>query len=224
MKKGYVLLVLLFIFGCEKQSQEPIVNSAQKVENVNISSKIVLNYKKDSYGRYEIPLDSLFTRFNIYVEANGLPDKYEYNGSSSISAQFDSSSFWVMGNSMSFTIPLYNPFTSLYSNKYYNNPIPVGSTTIILSQFNGTIVPIVQDTKVYLKEYRGPSINYPGDEYVPSNSINNYWSKRIVGPIPSSMKGKTATIYSKIFWDAGNYSYNNPGKTTKLDSIKVIFK
>lgn len=225
MKKGYVLLLLLFIFGCEKQPQELIVPQSSTSEEISVSYKLVLNYPKDSNGRYQVPLlDSGYTRFNIFVEANGLPDKYEYNNQSVISAQFDSSSYWVMGDSYSFTIPLYNPFTSLSSNKYYTNPIPVGSTTIILSQFEGTIVPIVQDTKIYLKEYKGPSTDYPGDEYVPTNNKNNYWSKRIVGPVPYYMKGKTATIYSKIFWDAGNYSYLNPDKTTKLDSIKVIFK
>lgn len=226
MKKGYVLFLLLFCLGCEKQTQTPVnVQSTPAVESLSLSYKLVLKYPKDANGRYEVPLlDTGYTRFNLYVEANQLPAKYEYGGSSVISAQFDSSSYWIMGNNLSFTIPLYNPFTSLSSNKYYNNPLPVGSTTVILSQFEGTIVPIVQDTKVYLKEYRSSSIGYPGDEYIPSNSTNNYWSKRIIGPVPYYMKGKTATIYSKIFWDAGNYSYINPDKTTKLDSIKVIFK
>ena len=226
MKKGYVLILLLFCIGCEKQAQEPqSIISTQSVQNISISSKIVLNYTKDASGRYEVPLlDTGFTRFNLYVEANELPAKYEYGGTSVISAQFDSSSFWIMGNNLSVTLPLYNPFTSLYSNPYYNTPLPSGSKTVTLSQFEGYIVPIVQDTKVYLKEYKPSSLSYPGDEYIPSNSTNNYWSKRIIGPIPYTMKGKSTTIYAKIFWDAGNYSYLNPSKTTKLDSIKVIFK
>ena len=226
MKKGYVLFLLLFCLGCEKQTQTPVlIQSTPVVESLSLSYKLVLNYPKDANGRYEVPLlDTGYTRFNIYVETNELPAKYEYGGTSAISAQFDSSSYWIMGDNLSFSIPLYNPFTSLSSNKYYTNPLPVGSKTIILSQFTGTIVPIVQDTKVYLKEYKSPTINYPGDEYIPSNSTNKYWSKRIIGPVPYYMKGKTATIYSKIFWDAGNYSYINPDKTTKLDSIKVIFK
>lgn len=226
MKKGYVLILLLFCIGCEKQAQEPqSIISTQSVQNISISYKIVLNYPKDASGRYEVPLlDTGFTRFNLYVEANKLPAKYEYGGTSVISAQFDSSSFWIMGNNLSVTLQLYNPFTSLYSNPYYNTPLPSGSKTVTLSQFEGYIVPIVQDTKVYLKEYKSSSLNYPGDEYIPSNSTNNYWSKRIIGPIPHTMKGKSTTIYAKIFWDAGNYSYLNPSKTTKLDSIKVIFK
>jgi len=226
MKKGYVLILLLFCFGCEKQAVQPqSITTTQSVESLSLSYKLVLNYPKDASGRYEVPLlDTGYTRFNVFVEANQLPAKYENGGTSVISSQFYSGSYWIMGDNLSFSIPLYNPFTSLYSNKYYNTPLPVGSKTIVLSQFSGTIVPIVQDTKVYLKEYRSSSIGYPGDEYAPSNSTNNYWSKRIIGPVPYYMKGKTATIYSKIFWDAGNYSYINPSKTTKLDSIKVIFK
>ena len=226
MKKGYVLLLLLFCLGCEKQTQTPIsVLPTSAVESLSLSYKLVLNYPKDANGRYEVPLlDTGYTRFNMYVEANELPAKYEYGGTSAISAQFDSSSFWIMGNNLSVTLPLYNPFNSLYSNPYYNTPLPSGSKTVTLSQFQGYIVPIVQDTKIYFKEYKGPTNSFIGDEYIPSNSTNNYWSKRIIGPVPYTMKGKSTTIYAKIFWDAGNYSYLNPSKTTKLDSIKVIFK
>lgn len=50
------------------------------------------------------------------------------------------------------------------------------------------------------------------------------WGKRIVGPVPNYMVGDTITIYSKIFWETGNYGYGNPEMSTKRDSLKIILK
>ena len=64
MKKGYVLLLLLFCLGCEKQTQTPIsVLPTPAVESLSLSYKLVLNYPKDANGRYEVPLlDTGYTR------------------------------------------------------------------------------------------------------------------------------------------------------------------
>ena len=223
MKKGYALLIvlLLALVSCEKKWVDPYPFENGK------RSKLVMNYPKDANGYYSVPLDTTqnSNRFNIYVEASKLIPFYQYNGSSVINVKFDCNSYWVLGvggGDLAVTIPLYSPFTSLYSSPYFNSPLPVRDTTIVLSQFRNSIVPIVQDAGIYLKEYFAGTMYQPADEYRPETGM--YWGKRIIGPVPGYFKGDTITVYSKIFWDAGNYTYTRPQETTKLDSIKIIFR
>jgi hypothetical protein len=113
-------------------------------------------------------------------------------------------------------IPLYNKFTSLYSSPYWSKPIPVGDTTLILSQFEGLLVPIVQtDTRIYMKEYFGGNAYQRPDEYKPNEPDKFLWSKRIVGPIAPSLRGDTVTIFMKLFWDCGS-SFEDESYELKL--------
>lgn len=222
MKKGYVLLIalLLTLVSCEKNIDPyPFENGKR--------SKLVMLYPKDANGYYLVPIDTTrnSNRFNIYVEATKLIPFYWYNGVSVMNVKFDSNSYWVLGTvsgDLAVTIPLYSPFTSLYSSPYFNTPLPVDTTTVILSQYRNSIVPIVQESGIYLKEYFAGSMYQPADEYQPETGM--YWGKRIIGPVPKYFKGDTITVYSKVFWDAGNYTYENPNETTKIDSVKVIFR
>jgi hypothetical protein len=103
-----------------------------------------------------------------------------------------------------------------------HTPIPVKNKTVVLSQYANSIVEMVQETSIYLKEYDPGNSYKPADEYKPEEGM--YWSKRIVGPIPGYFKGDTIIVYSKTEWDAGNYTYEHPDETTKIDSVKIIFK
>ena len=223
MNKGYALLIILLLVftSCEKKWIDPYPFENGK------RSKLVMNYPQDARGYYLVPLDTTrnSNTFDIYIEASKLIPFYHYNGVSVMQAKFDSDSYWVLGTisgDLAVTIPLYSPFTSLYSSPYFNTPLPVDTTTVILIQYRNSIVPIVQETGIYLKEYFAGSMYQPADEYRPESGM--YWGKRIVGPIPKYFKGDTVTIYSKVFWDAGNYTYTRPQETTKIDSVKVIFK
>jgi len=223
MNKGYVwLIALLLVFtSCEKHNIDPYPFENGK------RSKLVMNYPKDARGYYLVPLDTTrnSNRFNIYTETSKLIPFYHYNGISVIETRFDSDSYWVLGTisgDLAVTIPLYSPFTSLYSSPYFSTPLPVDTTTVILSQYRNSIVPIVQLTGIYLKEYFAGNMYQPADEYQPEQGM--YWGKRIIGPIPKYFLGDTITVYSKTFWEAGNYTYTRPQETTKIDSIKIIFK
>jgi hypothetical protein len=185
-----------------------------------------MKYPKDANGYFLVPMDTTmsYSRFDIYVEATKVIPSYRYNGTSVIVASFDCDSYWIISNSLAVTIPLYNPFTSLSSNAYFTTRLPVKDTTIILSQYKNYIVPIVQSTGIYLKDYFAGSLYKPADEYMPTDPVTRAWSKRIIGPVPKFFKGDTIKVYCDISWDLGQYSVNNPGLSNKLDSIKIIFK
>lgn len=226
MKKINILLsiVLLALVSCNKAVD---VIGTQLPPDLNLQSKLAMKYPRDANGYYLVPIDTNTNsnRFNVYVEGSKLNPPYQYNGTSVIEAKFDCNTYWVLGTingDLTVRIPLYNPFTSLYSSPYFNTPISTQNTTVVLNQYKNSIVSVVPPSGIYLKEYFAGSLYQPADEYKPGDGM--YWGKRIVGPIPKHFKGDTITIYSKVSWDIGRYSYNNPGLTTKLDSIKVIFK
>ena len=145
---------------------------------------------KDTNGYYHVKLD--WTReylpyFAINVEATPINPQYRYNSVSVVEANFDSDTTWVIGDSLVFTEPTYRPFTGDYT--YSGTPLPSGSLDIILSQFNGMRVNIVQPSPIYFSEQNGV-----------------LYSKRLVGPIPPTVIGDTITIYMEVFWEAGNNS------------------
>ena len=218
MKKGYVILLgILTLFGCKKEEikyPSPFTGTDRGVV------KLAMKYPKDNNGYYHVTLNpnDPYSYNNIFVEASKITnERYIYNGISVIEAKFDSNSYWVIGENLVVTLPLYNPFSSLYTSPYFNTPIPVGTKTITLSQFNGQIVPLVPPTGIYLKDYDARM-----DEYQPS--FNNMWSKRIIGPIPATMIGDTVKVYAKISWECGNYSLTYPERTHAVDSLKIIFQ
>lgn len=220
------LLPLLALASCQKLGHHELTYNINPFVSTS-KTKLVLKYPKDLNGYYLVPLDTatIKNRFNVYVEASGLIPQYQYNGTSVIQAKFDCNTYWVLGTGggdLAVKIPLYSPFTSLYSSPYFTTPISVQNVTVILNQFRDYIIPIVQNTGIYLKEYFPGSLYKPADEYQPDPDM--YWSKRIVGPIPGYFRGDTIKIYSQVDWDAGNYTYLRPTETTRRDSVQIIFK
>jgi len=223
MKIGYVFLVLLLLTSCTKES----TSQKEKYPFMGpVGSLVSMKYPKDGNGYYLVPLDPVsgYARYNVYVEATKVLPRYRFNGVMGIQASFDCDSYWLIMNSLAVTIPLYSPFTSLSSNPYFNTRLPVSNTTVILSQYKNTVVPMVQPTGIYLKDYFDGDLTQPADEYLPTDTSSRAWSKRIIGPIPIYFKGDTVKIYCNISWDLGQYSINHPNLTNKLDSIKIIFK
>ena len=226
MKRMYVVFLLVALASCTKQ----VVNNNSTVEPDPfmgpVGSLVSMKYPKDVNGYYLVPLDATtsHSRFNVYVEATKVKPRYRFNGVSGIQAHFDCDSYWLIMNSLAITIPLYNPFTSLSTNPFFNRRLPVGDTTVILSQFTNTMVPIVPPTGVYLKDYVAGNFTQPADEYMPTDTTTRVWSKRIIGPIPKYFKGDTIKVYCRISWDVGQFSVNNPNLTNRLDSIRIIFR
>jgi len=88
-----------------------------------------------------------------------------------------------------FSIDVFATRTNQY---WWYNDIPV-----VEAEFTGDkyielpyeTVPVVQETQIYL-----------------SGKQELLYGKRIIGPIPPSMKGDTLVVNAEIYWDAGNNS------------------
>jgi hypothetical protein len=226
MKRVYVVFLLVLLASCTKNV---VVNNKTVEPNPfmgPIGSLVSMQYPRDANGYYLVPLDATasYTRFNVYVEATKVKSRYKFNGVSGVQAHFDCNSYWLIANSLAVTIPLYSPFTSLSTNPFFNTRMSVRDTTVILSQFKNTMVPLVPPTGIYLKDYFAGSFNQPPDEYMPTDTATRVWSKRIIGPIPRYFKGDTIKVYCKISWDVGQFSADRPDLTNRLDSIKIIFR
>jgi len=179
--------------------------------------RLYTDYEMDENGYYKIPVVDN-GRFNVHIESSAVKQDCQYNGVSVISSSFDSNTFYEIESGISFTMPLYSPFYSLFSQS--SNPIKVKDTVVTLDYFQGTIQEVVQSTRVYhdVKDkqecfgwndpYSGPTPSVTGDCIM--------YSKRIVGPIPNLFKGDTIKIFSRTNFDCGNSS-----KYLK-DSLSVI--
>lgn len=176
------LILLTALFACEK---EPV---STLCEGGDCNAYIESSFYKDSNGYYHAELDwtrEYYPYFDLDVYANRTSPEYRYNGVSVVSAQFDTDSYFVLNDSVAFTISLYQPWLGLWT--YNGTPIPYENTTIYLDQFEGTIVPVVQNTNIYFSD----------------DELGEFSTKRIVGPFPPSMIGDTISIFMKVRWDVG---------------------
>lgn len=213
MKNFILVLSVLTLFGCSKDPLYP----SPFANGLEGQTKITMKAPRDARGYYHYQFDNTkaFNYTFVYAEATPVTNpRYLYNGVSVIESRFDTDTYWLF-DTLTVTIPLYNPFRSLYSSPYFNTPLSVGNTTVTLSQFANTMVPLIEDYGTYFKKY-DPRM----DEYRPQGDM--MWTKQMVGPIPSSYKGDTIKVYVKVFWECGNYSLTYPSRTEKIDSLSLI--
>jgi len=181
------LFLIALTLSCEKEVL--ITNTCESGDcNAMMSSQ----YTIDSNGYTHVDLEWIgeaLPYFTLDIEASRTSPEYYYNDQPVVSAEFDTDSYYVIGDSLAFTLPLYNSFTGLETYEGY--PISVQDTTIYLSQFEGMVFPIVQnDTRIYFSD----------------DEDGRFTSKRIVGPVPQGFIGDTITVFMKVFWDAGDNS------------------
>ena len=146
----------------------------------------------DENGYYHIDLDfsGLYLPwFIIDVYATPATPDNRYNGISVIEAEFDSDTFWNLGDNVIFQVPLYNPFESYLTSSGYTLPATIQEISI--DYFQGITLNIVQNTGIYFNETDNPELMH---------------TRRVVGPFPPQIVGDTITIYSEIYWEAGNDS------------------
>jgi hypothetical protein len=177
------LLVLTALFSCEKESFAP------PCETGECNAYIESMFYKDSNGYYHAELDwtrEYYPYFTLDIYADRTSQEYRYNNISVVTAAFDTDSYFVLQDSVAFTINLYQPWLGLWT--YDGVPIPYENTTIYLDQFQGTIVPVVQGTQIYFSD----------------DELGNFTTKRVVGPFPPSMIGDTISIFMKMRWDIGD--------------------
>tara|TARA_X000001316_G_scaffold3270_1_gene628 strand:+ start:1610 stop:2305 length:696 start_codon:yes stop_codon:yes gene_type:complete len=191
MKYLFYFLPLLLI-NCTKPDDisSPCISG-------DCDARLILNYPMDENGYYHVDLDfegDYYPRFNIYVEADDMYEKYQYNKTTVIEARFDTDTYWTIDGDLNFTVPLYNPWLSL--SQYNGTPIPIDSADVTLSFYDGLVMPVVQrDTRIYLSDNCFGECN---------TSNGKMYGKRIVGPISPQILNDTINIYSEILWEAGS--------------------
>ncbi len=204
--KVLLIFIVLFTIQCKKEEYPPIC------PNGDCHSSIKLDYPRDSNGYYHVPIIYQYQRITIYAESSDMSEFWKYNGTANIEAHFDTDTYWLIDTIVA-RIPLYNPFTSIYSSPNFNSPMKIGDKEIILSQFRNTMVPIVTESGTRFMEY------YPGDRFKPASeykpSFGNLWTKQFMGPLLLGMKGDTASIYLDTGFDGELHLYSN---------AKVIFE
>ncbi len=212
MKKLLLLLFLFIFFSCIQEQVEP----SNPCITGDCGVKLVVSEgTTDSNGYTHFILSNgEYTYFNAYVEASKIKERYQYNGVSVIEAYFDTDTYWILSDSLAVRIPLYKGFGGLRSSPYWSSTkLSIGDKLVYLSQYAGFIVPVVQNTRIYLQEYKEDPGGYTS-EYKPEEDY--YWGKRIVGPIPKGMKGDTIQLFTKIFWEAGSSSVEKNDIVTKI--------
>jgi hypothetical protein len=172
------------LISCQPETLTPSV-----CETGECDAYITSQYYKDDNGYTHVDLEwdsEYLPYFTIDAHASRTNPHFYYNDQPVVSAEFDTDTYYTIGDSLAFTIPLYNPYQGLET--YYGFPIPVQDTIVYLNQFAGMVFPIVQnDTRVYFSD----------------DHNQEFTTKRTVGPIPPSLEGDTLTVYMKVLWDAG---------------------
>lgn len=153
-------------------------------------ARMIFPTQVDENGYYHVKLDwsrQYLPYFIVDVQATPVSEELRYNGESVVEARFDSDTSWVIGDTLVMTVPLFKPFTGLFTQE--GNPLPDQYLDIPLTQFAGTEVNIVQPTGIYFRQ-----------------SGNKLVSRRVVGPFIPQMIGDTITVAMRVLWDAGSYS------------------
>ena len=181
----FIILILLVLFAsCSKDALPEACSGG-------CDARMELPGYLDSNGYYHVDLDfngTYLPRFSIDVFATPILPEYQYNEISVVSAEFDSDTFWKLGENLIYKIAYYNPFSSNYTS---SSVLPSRIEELTLDIFAGQEINIVQNTEIYFKE------NKPSQEL---------YTKRIVGPFPPQIVGDTITIFAEIYWEAGNQS------------------
>ena len=191
----YFFLVVLLI-QCETPTDE--VEETNSIESYCITGDCIVrlyteeNPDENGYHHIYRTFGGTFPpRFDLNIESSLMKDKYVYNNVYNVFSYFSSKWNYTVDNIV-FSLPLYNPFQSLY---VYDGMIPIRDTIVTIDYFKGEIYPVVQETRVY-------------------HSLKDdvLYSKKII-PLFKEMIGDTMTVYSDTSFDS---------KIHILDSIKIV--
>ena len=196
MKIVFSFIITLLIIGCQSSTEdiEELKYENSFCENENCWVKLYTEENPDENGYHHIyrTFGGTFPpRFDLNIESSLMKDKYVYNNVYNVFSYFSSKWNYTVDNIV-FSLPLYNPFQSLY---VYDGMIPIRDTIVTIDYFKGEIYPVVQETRVY-------------------HSLKDdvLYSKKII-PLFEEMVDDTMTIYSDTSFDS---------KIHILDSIKIV--
>lgn len=163
-------------------------------------AQMIFPVEADKNGYYHIDLNwdgEYLPWFYVDVEATEVDNEYRYNNNSVVEATFDSNTSWIIGSDLIIQQPIYNPFFGNYTSSW--EPIPTEFVDVELPQYAGTELNIAQGTKLYFSKKNG-----------------KLKTRRVLGPFPPAMKGDTITLYMKVYWEAGPYSFTKDNFSQKF--------
>lgn len=146
----------------------------------------------DENGYYHVKLDwnrDYYPYFPVDIYASPTVPELRYNDVPVVMAQFDTDTYWVLGEEVTYKVNYYNPFESQWTSN--NTILPTEVTDVVVNLFKGLKVFVVQNTFIYFSN---------------TKSNETLYTRRIVGPFPPYMQGDTIQIDGRIFWEAGNFS------------------
>lgn len=128
MKK--LLLFLPLLWACEK-NESTIPEPCQECFTVyEVDTDLHPGtYFNDGYWRLKF---SGINYFQVTGQLDSIHPRYIINGVPLLQVTYDSDT-WYVFDTIAMQIPLYSPFTSLYTSPNFNYPLAVGDTTIYIT-------------------------------------------------------------------------------------------
>lgn len=176
-----LLLMILVASSCTK-TEDPTVCITGDCD-----AEMIFPITLDENGYYHVDLDwnrEYYPYFAIDVNASPIDPFYFYGDRPVASAEFDSDTSWIIGDTLVVRQDYFQPFTGNWNS---NGPLPTFTNNLNLTQFAGIEVNVAQGSPIYFSEKNG-----------------DFTTKRILGPFPPMMEGDTITVYMKVLWDAGD--------------------
>ncbi len=213
MKKTLALLVLITLFGCEKESP---------IQNTCLNGDCYTNFYIDTFGHPGTYQDiqgvwhikhAGLNYFTVKGTVSPLDPHYVINGIPLVSTGFDSNFFYTPGNVI-WTYPVYS-FLGLWSSNQMNTPIPIGTQTYTFPQ-------LVQQTTI--ENLAGYEIQHNPNVDVNHPAYPTYfatYSKYTYTPHQNMVffddfVGRTASIYISVTF--------GEDKVTIEKELKIVFE
>jgi hypothetical protein len=175
------LIILLHLTSCTLTPVDPSL-----CVTGDCDAKMIFPITLDENGYYHVDLSwdqEYYPYFAVDVNASPIDPFYFYGDHPVASAEFDSDTSWIIGDSLVVREDYYKPFSEVWNS---SGPLPHNLSNLTLSQFAGIKVNIAQGAPIYFSEKN-----------------NKFTTKRLLGPFPPTMEGDTITVYMKVYWDGG---------------------
>jgi hypothetical protein len=211
MKKMLCLVVILLLISCKKKEIEPHPCLDGKCET-SFWIEGPSQGKTDANGYTHIKWIGV-NYFSIKGKLAELNPKYIVNGVPLIETTFDSD-YWVVFDTIKYSTPMYSVL-GWYSDKQFNNPIPIGSYTYTLKDV-AQIQPPLNIAGYQINPYTCFNCSY-------SSSLFGTYSKYNYAPkqnmfLSKYMKNDTANVYIRVV-----YNSDMGSRVTKESSFKIVF-
>jgi hypothetical protein len=211
MKRILCLVVILLLISCKKKEIKPHPCLDGKCET-SFWIEGPSQGKIDANGYTHIKWIGA-NYFSIKGKLAELSPEYVVNGVPLIETTFDSD-YWVVFDTIKYSTPMYSVL-GWYSDKQFNNPIPIGSYTYTLKD-----VAQIQ-----------PPLNIAGYQISPHTCFNCSYSSSLFGTyskynyapkqnmfLSKYMKNDTANVYIRVV-----YNSDMGSRVTKETSLKIVF-